>query len=95
MRLRFAGLVHQSGREAFDYGPKMVQNPVRIQTQAAYPEPRHERQLVRTMVDAPRRYVLDGGTLPSTCLRPSLRVLAAAQDIIDRLLGPWTHGRLA
>ena len=96
-RLRRTDLVRQSRREAFDYGPKMVQDLVRVVAlnaehslrdlmQEVYPNPRHERRLVRMLLNAPGQYDFDGRTLSVTVRAPERwRLRRAAQDLLARL----------
>jgi hypothetical protein len=96
-RLRRADLVRQSRREAFTYGPKMVQDLIRVvalnaehslrdHMQDVYPNPRHERRLVRMLLNAPGQYDFDGRTLSVTVRAPERwRLRRAAQDLLARL----------
>jgi len=96
-RMRWADMVERQGREAFDYGPKMVQDLARVVAlnaehwlrdvvQENYPNPRHERRLSRALLHAPGTYEVQGNTLAITVRPPDRwRQRQAAQYVTHRL----------
>lgn len=97
-RLSWAAYVGQTGREAFAYGPKMVQDVLGVVALNAehslrdvgcedYPNPRHERRLVRMMLHAPGEYELDRQSMTIRLRGPERRwrLWRAAQHLVTRL----------
>lgn len=97
-RIRLGDLLAQSEREAFDYGPKIALDLMRVialnaehalrdEVQAVYPNPRHERRIARTLLAAPGTYeVTDRGTLEIGLRVPGRRLFArVATAVVDNL----------
>lgn len=96
-RLTWAEIVQTTGREALDYGPKMVVDVLRVVALNAehavrdvicedYPNPRHERRLARTLLSAPGFYEVEGTTLTVSLREPDRpRMRTAARYVVDRL----------
>jgi hypothetical protein len=97
-RLSWAEYVEQTGREAFTYGPKLVQDVLRVVALNAehalrevvredYPNPRHERRLVRMMLHAPGTYQLQDSSLTVRLRGPERRwrLRRAAAHLLQRL----------
>jgi len=96
-RVTWAELVQATGREAFDYGPKMVGDVLRVVALNAehavrdvicedYPNLRHERRLARMLLSAPGFYEVEGSTLTVSLREPDRpRFRRAARHLVDRL----------
>ena len=95
-RITWAERVTKTGREAFDYGPKMVQDVLRVVALNAehavrdviceiYPNPRHERRLARMLLTAPGFYEAKDDTLTVSLRQPDRRRFRqVAQHVVDR-----------
>ncbi len=96
-RLPRGDLLRRDGREGFDYGPKMLQDALRVLAlngehalrdtiHEALPDPRHERPLARLLLHSPGAYAVRENTLLVTLRRPdTTRYADAGRYLLEHL----------